>query len=550
VGNIFTFFIGLWLLGCASTIGGSIRQNAANEVLESINGKRLEAGLTPLRLDDVLSSAAMARAQLAAEKGVVDVVGNRLPDLVKAGSFARFALSHGIKARSMKAASAELRSDPLVLSKAMHPRLSHMGLGFVRGGGGVFAVVDFARLVPVVDLETLKKELRDEIVHKREKNSVGQLTFDETLNTKADEIAKKFMKGTDSSDQLISQTQSSVEGAHFSLGRVTIAFQVAAQRTAVVVPAKISDPALALAGIGLAQGNHEEHDAGSLAVVLLLAEPQTAHDSSRKVTNLPPPKSAPTNKKVGKGSVIDRAWIATLSGNHRKAADLFQKAYNMKKEPSMLYETARAYARNEEPKRALAMMMKYASLVTGKEKEKVLKKIEKLEKGESIFSKSEEKKMSVEANRFFVIGQRLFEQGEWDGAVDAFQQAYTYSKHPDIIYNIGLAHCRAGRMGDALIFFGEYQKILPKIRSVEEAKQLFNIGVELYQVGQFEAASVNFTMAYGFAPFPELIYNLALCHKAMGQKEDAVRFLREFINGEPPQKERKEAEKMISELSQ
>jgi tetratricopeptide (TPR) repeat protein len=307
---------------------------------------------------------------------------------------------------------------------------------------------------------------------------------------------------------------------------------------------------MAFAGIGLAQGNHKDHEPGSLAVVLLLAEPQTAHDSKRKISNLPPPQSARGKKAASRGSVVDRAWIATLSGNHRKAASLFKKAYKVKKDPSLLYEAARAYARDSVYKSAIDTMAQYASLVEGEDKEKALEMLEKLKRRESIFATSEQAKMSVEAKRFFVIGQSLFAGEEWDGAVDAFQQAYAYSKHPDIVYNIGLAHCRAGRIGEALDFFGEYQKTVSKANSVNQAKQLFSIGVELYQAGQFEAASTNFAMAYAFAPFPELIYNLALCYKAMDKKEEALRFLREFIHTDPSKKERIEAENMMKQISQ
>ena len=133
--------------------------------------------------------------------------------------------------------------------------------------------------------------------------------------------------------------------------------------------------------------------------------------------------------------------------------------------------------------------------------------------------------------------------------MDAFQQAYTYSKHPDIIYNIGLTYLRAGRLGEALDYFSEYRKSVPKVSNADEAKQLFIIGVELYQAGQFEAASNNFALAYAFAPVPELIYNLGLCYKAMGQKDEALRFFREFIHTDPPKKERVEAEGMIRQLS-
>ena len=66
---------------------------------------------------------------------------------------------------------------------------------------------------------------------------------------------------------------------------------------------------------------------------------------------------------------------------------------------------------------------------------------------------------------------------------------------------------------------------------------------------RFEAASVNFAMAYGFAPFPELIFNLALCHMAMNQNDKALRFLREFLNTDPGEEERKEAEALIERLT-
>ena len=60
------------------------------------------------------------------------------------------------------------------------------------------------------------------------------------------------------------------------------------------IPERASDPKLGYVGIGLAQGNHPDHEAGALAVVLLLTEPQSEHDARRNVSNLPPPKAAPS----------------------------------------------------------------------------------------------------------------------------------------------------------------------------------------------------------------------------------------------------------------
>ncbi len=537
-------------LGCGGAITASNQRTVNSAIVRDINAEREASGLTPLAQDEILNRTARDRARQAAQWGVAEPEANRLPQLVSQGSYARFALSQEVKAKTVREASDKLVDDPLVKGSTMHPRLTHVGIGIAKGEKGVFAVIDLARVAPVVDAEAAKKTLVEQIQKKRRGNSVEPLKFKARLNARANQIASEFMKGTASSDQLIAETQGQVGGQNFSMGRITIAFQVARDFSSVLLPARTSDPAMAFAGIGMAQGNHKDHEPGSLAMVLLLAEPQNAHDSKRTVSNLPPPKSARGRKAAAKGSVVDRAWIATLSGSHKKAAALFKKGYKTKKAPSLLYEAARAYARDGNNKSAIDAMSRYAALVEGEEKEKALGMVAKLKKRESIFATSEKAKMSVEAKRFFVIGQSLFAGGEWDGAVDAFQQAYTYSKHPDIIYNIGLAHCRAGRIGEALDFFGEYQKTVPKVNSVSQAKQLFSIGVELYQAGQFEAASTNFAMAYAFAPFPELIYNLALCYKAMNRTEDARRFFQEFILTEPPKKERAEAEKMMTQLSQ
>ncbi|MCP4195916.1 MAG: tetratricopeptide repeat protein [Proteobacteria bacterium] len=537
------------LLGCGGAITASSQRAINTAVVLEINVEREAAGLTPLAEDPILNRTARDRAMEAAAKGSARPDPNRLPYLVSHGSYSRFALSQEVEAETVQDAKAKLIHDPLVKGITMHPRLTHLGIGIAKGNNGVFAVIDLARVAPTIDLAVAKETLVERIRKKRKGNSVAPLKFESELSDKARQIATDFINGNASSDQLIAEAQGEVGGQNFSLGRTTIAFQVVRDFSSVLVPPRTSDPALAFAGIGLAQGNHKDHEPGSLAVVLLLAEPQTAHDSKRKVSNLPPPKSARGKKAANRGSVVDRAWIATLSGNHKKAAALFKQAYREKKEPGLLYEAARAYARDRMYQAAVDAMARYARLAEGKDKEKALEMLGKLKRKESIFATSKQAKISVEAKRFFVIGQSLFDQQEWDGAVDAFQQAYTYSKHPDIIYNIGLTYLRAGRLGEALDYFGEYQKSVPRVNSANEAKQLFVIGVELYQAGQFEAASTNFALAYAFAPFPELIYNLALCYKAMNQKEEALRFLREFIHTDPPKKERMEVEKMIKQLS-
>jgi tetratricopeptide (TPR) repeat protein len=538
-----------FVVGCAGTITSAEYAAHQNELVEEINQVRTVAGLQPLEKDEFLMKAAADRVSSSAAKGASRSDDNRLPALVAAGSFARFALSHEISAPTFDEAINKLTTDPVSQSKILHPKLNHVGVGLLQGSDQIYGIVDLARVVDTVDLKQVQEDLTGRIQKKRTANSADPVEFSDSLQELGKKIATQFMdNGKISSEDLIAEAQSTIDKESFALGRVTITFQVIGVSDAVVIPSMISDPALSYIGMGLAQGNHAEHEAGSLAVVLFLAQPQNARSAKRSLVDLPPPKAVPGKRASRKGSQVEQAWVATLTGNHRKAASLFEQAYRKYKKPKLLYEAARAHARNGDLEKALAKMLDYAEVAPALEKGRAMDFVERLENGESIFSTSKETQMTIEAKRFFVIGQRLFEQEEWDGAIDAFQQAYTYAKHPDIVYNIGLVYLRAGEMGEALNHFAEFQREVPEAKSVEQARQAFEIGVALYQAGQFEAASKHFAMAYGFLPFPELVYNMALCHKALGEKEEALQFLREFLDADPPKKERGAVKEMILDL--
>jgi tetratricopeptide (TPR) repeat protein len=546
-------FLVIVLFGCVSGCAFSqLRvepKKMRRDVLNEINKLRQIKGLPLLEYNEILNKTAMKRAEQTAAKGEVSADNNRLPTLIAAGAYARFALAHALTADDVESAIERLKTDPLAKGKILHPNITHVGLGYASRLGTVYLALDFARLVSRVKPIAAVKALQEQLQEKREKNSLEPLVFDNHLTNIAADITTRFMKGEATSDALIAEAQAKLEGDTFSFGRVTIAFQVAPDLGSVVIPERCGDPALGFTGIGVAQGNHREHESGAVAVAFLLAEPQNAHDASRPLSDLPPPKAAPKSQTVSKASLSDQAWLATLTGNHPKAARLFEKAFRKFQKPAFLYEAARAHVRNGDLKSALKDMRLYAEKVEGEEKKQANSMVALLKAGKTIFTASEKEKMSAEAKRFFIMGQSLFQKGEWDGAVDAFQQAFKYSPHPEIIYNIGLAHHRAGRIGEALDFFGEYQRLVPEATNVDEARQFFEIGVELYKTGRFEAASKHFAMAYSFLPFPELVYNLALCYKAMNENEKALRFFREYLENDLPKKERERVMKEIKSLA-
>ena len=97
------------------------------DLLEEINQLRQTNHLAPLALNETMNATAHARARESAAKGVAEPDNNRLPVLVKAGTFSRFALSHEIVVSSLSDVVETLTTNPIAKSKLLHPRISHVG---------------------------------------------------------------------------------------------------------------------------------------------------------------------------------------------------------------------------------------------------------------------------------------------------------------------------------------------------------------------------------------------------------------------------------------
>lgn len=516
------------------------------------NQQRNQQKLAALTLNDQLSNTATERARAVAN-GAKEKETDALQRLVKSGVFARFALSTVVKTSSAEAAYHELFSNPLHAGKLQHNGISHIGFGMATGNGKTFLVVDMARLVESVDEKKLAAALLSRINHNRSRIKAPPLKDEANLMAAANRMNTEFMTSGTGEDMLVDSIRTELSGKQMTLGKITISFQTASVSADLSLPERTSDPSARYIGMAVHQGNVPNQDPGALVMTIILAAPPADADTTSQASHLPPPRAMPDGHKPDtKASVEEQAWLATLVGNHKKAAALFLKAFKRAKEPRFMYEAARAHARNGENVAALDKMKRYAGLCESScsdaEKQTAKDMIKKLEKGESIFSTSKQAKYNVEAKRFFILGQKLFSDGQWEGALDAFSQAYTYAPHPDLIYNMGLAHLKAGHVGDALDFFQEYQRQVPEAQSADQAQQLFSMGVELYNVGQYDAAAKRFTMAYSFLPLEEILYNLALCHMALEEKKEALRIFQELADKTADDDKKAEYRKMIEEL--
>lgn len=82
-------------------------------------------------------------------------------------------------------------------------------------------------------------------------------------------------------------------------------------------------------------------------------------------------------------------------------------------------------------------------------------------------------------------GIQLFQQGDYDGAIQAFTAAYVISPKPMFLFNIGQAHRKAGRSKEALSF---YQLFLSKVPDTPLRAET-QAYIELVRTQQLQATS-------------------------------------------------------------
>ncbi|MDB4972774.1 MAG: Outer rane vitamin receptor BtuB [Myxococcaceae bacterium] len=73
----------------------------------------------------------------------------------------------------------------------------------------------------------------------------------------------------------------------------------------------------------------------------------------------------------------------------------------------------------------------------------------------------------TDARREFRSGMQAVAEGRYDEGVERLQRAYDLLPHPNVLYNIGLAHMYAGRPEDALEYFERYKEIAPASDAIE-----------------------------------------------------------------------------------
>ncbi|MEY4508663.1 MAG: hypothetical protein RLZZ450_785 [Pseudomonadota bacterium] len=73
----------------------------------------------------------------------------------------------------------------------------------------------------------------------------------------------------------------------------------------------------------------------------------------------------------------------------------------------------------------------------------------------------------TDARREFRAGMQAIADGKYDEGVQRLERAYDILPHPNVLYNIGLAHMYAGRADEALDYFERYKETAPANDAIE-----------------------------------------------------------------------------------
>ena len=84
--------------------------------------------------------------------------------------------------------------------------------------------------------------------------------------------------------------------------------------------------------------------------------------------------------------------------------------------------------------------------------------------------------------------------------------------------------------------------------SAEKARAHFQQGDTYFKLDKYPVALQEFEQAYLAKQDPSFLYNIAQCHRLMGNRVEAIRFYKRYLNDAPTAPNRPVAEKHIRDL--
>lgn len=174
---------------------------------------------------------------------------------------------------------------------------------------------------------------------------------------------------------------------------------------------------------------------------------------------------------------IERARALFAEGSeHYRAGRLdealarFLPAWRLVPTPELAYNVARTAERMGDASRAIEFYRHYLQRAepTADERRDIERRIAELEavarrQREQIAAiPPSDDELTQEARIFFERGVSMFRRRRYEAALAAFTAAYRFARLPEVIYNLAVTSERLGRTQDAIDYFREYARSLPR----------------------------------------------------------------------------------------
>jgi tetratricopeptide (TPR) repeat protein len=92
--------------------------------------------------------------------------------------------------------------------------------------------------------------------------------------------------------------------------------------------------------------------------------------------------------------------------------------------------------------------------------------------------------------------------------------------------------------------------ILVLLVGLSPAKERYLAGEAAFKVGRFEDALKEYTAAYELQPHPDLLFNIAQCHRNLANYDRAIFFLERYLEEAKSIPDRERIEELIYDLEQ
>jgi tetratricopeptide (TPR) repeat protein len=158
------------------------------------------------------------------------------------------------------------------------------------------------------------------------------------------------------------------------------------------------------------------------------------------------------------------------AGRLDEALASFLEAWRAVPGPELAYNVARTYERMGDAQHGIEFYQHYLRQAApdAAERADVERRIAELEaiarrqREQIVALPPSQDELTQEARTFFERGVTMFRRRQYLAAMEAFTAAYNFARLPEVVYNLAVTAERLNRLQDAIDYFREYARSLPR----------------------------------------------------------------------------------------